>query len=229
MPGTTVPRAGRGGHHSDVGWAASGVEVGQEPVVAVLTVLFTDIEGSTALTERLGDERWVEVLTTHDAAVRAALHACRGEEIKTTGDGFLAVFDHSADAVRAGLLARRLVGAVRVPEMPEGVRIRVGTHAGAVIRRAGDVHGRNVHLARRITAAARGGELLVSSSVKLGAGGEPGLRYGPVRTLRLQGISAAQAVFAVTAEADGEAPEGATVHLLDPGRRRATEASTRTR
>jgi class 3 adenylate cyclase len=206
-----------------VGEAASDIVVGQEAVRAVLTVLFTDIEGSTALAERLGDDRWVEVLGAHDAAVRAALAAHGGEEIKTTGDGFLAVFGRAAYAVRAGLLARRLVGAVRVPDAPGGLRIRVGAHSGAVIRRGGDVLGRNVHLARRITAAARGGEMVVSSAVKSAARGQAGLRTGPPRTLRFSGVPEPQVVFGVVA--DGVEPAGATVHLLDPVRRRAGDAA----
>ena len=201
-----------------MGEPASDAGVGQEAVGAVLTVVFTDIVGSTALTERLGDHRWVEVLGAHDAAVRAALRAHGGEEVKTTGDGFMAVFERTVAAVRAGVLARRLVGAVRVPEVPGGVRIRVGAHTGAVIRRGGDVLGRNVHLARRITGAAAGGEVLVSSSVKLAARGEAGLRTGPPRTLRFAGVAEPQVVFAVDG---GEEPEGATLHVLHPGRRPA--------
>ena len=185
---------------------------------AVLTVAFTDIVGSTALTEHLGDERWVEVLAAHDAAVRTALAAHGGEEVKTTGDGFMAVFGRAGDAVRAGVAAGLLVGAVRVSGVPGGLRIRVGAHTGPVIRCSGDVLGRNVHLARRITAAARGGEVLVSSSVRLAIREEAGLRAGPPRTLRFEGVAQPQVVFAMGVGA-ATAP-GATVHVLDTRRRR---------
>jgi len=80
-----------------VSWGASESGVGRAPAGRpVLTVVFTDIVGSTALIERLGDDRWVEVLSAHDDAVRSALRTHGGEEVKTTGDGFLAVFGDAA-------------------------------------------------------------------------------------------------------------------------------------
>ena len=209
-------------------WGASHTGVGTSPAGRdVVTVLFTDIVGSTALIERLGDDRWVEVLSAHDDAVRAALRASGGEEVKTTGDGFLAVFEGAAVAVRAGVLARRLVAALRVPEIPEGLRIRVGAHSGPVIRRDGDVLGRSVHVARRIAEAAAGGEVLVSSSVRLAAGADAGLHTGPPRTLRFDGVSEPQVVFSVVPSGGDDG--GGTVHVLDRTRRRATGAPGRTR
>ena len=198
-------------------WGAPGVGNGTgHGVRAVLTVLFTDIEASTALTERLGDERWVDVLSAHDVAVRTALAAHRGDEVKTVGDGFLVVFERAADAVRAAVLVQRLVRTVRVPEVPGGLRVRIGAHAGPVIRRNGDVLGRNVHVARRITSAARGGEVLVSASVKALVGGAVGLGSGPSRRLRLAGVGEPQVVFEMT----GEAATGADLHVLDLRRAR---------
>lgn len=192
----------------------------------VLTVVFTDIVGSTALIERLGDDRWVEVLSAHDDAVRSALRTHGGEEVKTTGDGFLAVFGDAAGAVRAGVLARRLVAALRVPEVPEGLAIRVGAHSGPVIRRDGDVLGRTVHVARRVAAAAAAGEVLVSSSVRLATGADEGLPTGSRRTVRFDGVSEPQVVFSVVPA--GDADGGATVHVLDRTRRRAADAPGRT-
>jgi adenylate cyclase len=226
-PGTTVPAARDRDNDATVSWGASDAGVASAAGRDVVTVLFTDIVGSTALTERLGDERWVEVLSAHDAAVRTALRTFGGEEVKTTGDGFLAVFVRAADAVRAGMLARRLVGALRVPEVPEGLSIRVGAHSGTVIRRDGDVLGRNVHMARRVTAAAAAGEVLVSASVRLAAGSDDALRTGPPRTLSFDGVAEPQVVFSVVLERGDDG--GATVHVLDPARRRATEAPGRTR
>lgn len=198
-------------------WGAPGARVGIGHATTALTVVFTDIEGSTALAEQLGDQCWVDVLSAHDDAVRAALRAHAGREVKTTGDGFMAVFGRAVDAVRAALLLQRLVAAVRVPGVDGGLRVRVGAHAGTVITRGADVLGRDVHVARRVTSAARGGHVLVSSSVKVLVDGEPGLRAGPPRTLRLAGVSEPQVVFDLAAAADG--PADATVHVLAARRR----------
>ena len=162
---------------------------------AVLTVLFTDIEGSTALTERLGDERWVQVLSAHDVAIRSALRDKAGLEVKTVGDGFLAVFRSAAAAVRAGADIQRLVAAIPVPELPGGLRIRVGAHRGPVILVDGDVLGRSVHVARRIASVAEPGQVLVSASVKVLVEQSSGLRVGVARSVVLRGISEPQVVF----------------------------------
>lgn len=185
---------------------------------AVLTVLFTDIEGSTALTERLGDERWVQVLSAHDVAVRRALEAHRGREVKTVGDGFMVVFTSAVAAVRAGVEIQRLVAGMAVPEVPGGLRLRIGAHTGPVICLGGDVLGRSVHVARRIASAARGGQILVSASVKVLAEQKAGIRVGMPRTLRLRGVSEPQVVFDVQALPAGDVG-GATVHVLVPQRR----------
>lgn len=199
-----------------MGWGAPGAGVASvDGSAAVLTVVFTDIEGSTALTERLGDERWVEVLSAHDAAVRRALHDHGGIEVKTVGDGFMAVFTRAAAAVWAGLEAQRLVAALPVPELPGGLRLRVGAHTGPVIRRAGDVLGRNVHVARRIASEAVPGQVLVSSPLKMLAEQDLGLEAGAPRTVRLRGISEPQVVFVM----GPTAVAGGTVHVLDHHRR----------
>lgn len=214
-PATTVPAGRPAGKDALVGSGAPGTGVATEDgSVAVLTVVFTDIEGSTALTERLGDERWVEVLSAHDAAVRTALHNHGGLEVKTVGDGFMAVFPRAASAVWAGLEAQRLVGDLSVPELPGGLRLRVGGHTGRVIRRAGDVLGRNVHVARRIASEATAGQVLVSSSLKVLAQHDPGLEARSPRIVRLRGISEPQVVFVMGASAGGGA-----VHDLQHRRR----------
>lgn len=192
-----------------MGRGALGTRTGvEDSSAAVLTVLFTDIEGSTALIERLGDEPWVEVLSAHDAAVRWALSVHGGREVKTVGDGFLAVFTRAAPAVRAALEIQALVGALTVAGVPEGLRVRIGAHAGPVICKDGDVLGRNVNVARRIASAAAAGRVLVSSTVKVLADQDGGVRAGPAQTLRLKGIAEPQVVFDVTTAGP------AAVHVL---------------
>ncbi|MGQ0521683.1 MAG: adenylate/guanylate cyclase domain-containing protein [Actinomycetota bacterium] len=188
-------------------WGAQGNGM-EQGTGALLSVLFTDIEGSTALTEQLGDELWVDVLSAHDAVIRRALAGHGGHEVKTVGDGVMAVFGRAAGAVRAALELQARLRLVQVPSVPEGLRVRVGVHAGPVVCRGGDVLGRNVNMARRITTEAAGGEVLVSSAVKALVAHDRALRPGRARSLHLRGIAEPQVVFAMAgppAGADGPA------------------------
>ncbi len=123
------------------------------------TIMFTDIVHSTEHAVRVGDRDWTAVLTAHDRAVRSVLQRFSGEEVKRTGDGFLAVFDGPARAIRSGLAvsdaARRL-----------GLEVRAGVHTGEIERDDGDVHGVAVHAAARIMGHAGSGEVLVSATTK---------------------------------------------------------------
>ncbi len=132
----------------------------QRPVDRVLaTVLFTDIVGSTARAVEVGDHRWRELLSAHNALIRQALERFGGKEVKTTGDGFLATF---AGPSRAIYCARALHDDVR----NLGLKIRVGLHTGECELMGDDVGGLAVHIAARVAALAEAGEVLVSSTVK---------------------------------------------------------------
>src|SRR5215831_3150413 len=131
----------------------------QPPVERVLaTVLFTDIVGSTQRAADLGDERWLELLHSHDAVVRRQLERFQGREVNTMGDGFVATFDGPARAIRCATAIRDAVRAL-------GLEVRAGLHTGEVELSDGDVAGIAVHLAARVAAAAREGEVLVSRTV----------------------------------------------------------------
>jgi class 3 adenylate cyclase/pimeloyl-ACP methyl ester carboxylesterase len=123
------------------------------------TVLFTDIVDSTAKAAELGDRRWREVLDAHDTVVRRELARAGGREVNTTGDGFLAVFDAPARAVRS---AQAMVGATRA----FGVEIRAGLHTGEVEVRGDDVAGMAVNIGARVASRAGAGEVLVTSTVR---------------------------------------------------------------
>src|SRR3954454_4193894 len=123
------------------------------------TVLFTDIVDSTATLERIGDAAWRDILVTHNRLLREELNAFRGREVKTTGDGFLAVFDGATRAARCGLAMTR--SAQRA-----GLSIRVGLHTGEVEMIGSDARGLAVHAAARVTSFAGPGEVLVSSTTK---------------------------------------------------------------
>ena len=116
----------------------------------------TDIVGSTDLAARLGDAAWKEVLGGHGDRVRRQLDRYRGLEVATTGDGFLALFDGAARAVRCA-------AAIRERAQDDGLQIRAGVHSGEVEPQAGNVRGIAVHAVTRIAALAQPGEVLVSA------------------------------------------------------------------
>ena len=123
------------------------------------TVLFTDIVGSTRKADELGDDRWRALLDAHNDLVRRELGNGRGEEIKTLGDGFLAIFDGPARAVRC---AQAIAGAVK--EL--GIEVRAGVHTGEIERSDKDIHGIAVHIAARVSEQAGANDVLVSRIVK---------------------------------------------------------------
>ena len=132
----------------------------EEPDRVLATVLFTDVVGSTELATALGDRRWRDLLESHHAAVRAELARYRGREVDTAGDGFLAVFDGPARAIRAAVA---ITDAVKVL----GLEIRAGVHTGEIEQLpSGDIRGIAVHTGARVAATAGPGEVLVSSSVR---------------------------------------------------------------
>jgi class 3 adenylate cyclase len=129
------------------------------PVQRVLaTVLFTDVVGSTERAVELGDDRWRQLLRSHDAQVRRQLERFQGREVNTTGDGFLATFDGPARAISCATAIRDAVRAI-------GLEVRAGLHTGEVETSDGDITGIAVHIAARVAATADAGEVLVSRTV----------------------------------------------------------------
>ena len=152
-----------------------------EVASAFRTILFTDLEDSTALAQELEPSAFMDLLKDHDAIVRRALVSSHGREVKHTGDGIMASFEDVAAAldcalaIQAGFAGRTAAGG----EPP--VRVRIGLAAGEPVDHNDDLFGSTVNLANRICDAARPGEVLVSDTVReLGAasgyafeGGEP--------------------------------------------------------
>ena len=129
-----------------------------EPERALATVLFTDIVGSTERATQLGDSRWRALLQRHDTMVRGALTRHRGHEVKALGDGFLAMFDGPARAIRC---AR----AIRDDARELGLDVRSGLHTGECELMGDDIGGVAVHIAARVAALASPSEVLVSRTV----------------------------------------------------------------
>jgi class 3 adenylate cyclase len=129
----------------------------------LVTLLFTDVVGSTTLAARLGNTRWRELLSRHFEAARGELERYRGREVDTTGDGLLATFAAPAPALHCAV-------AILAAARAEGLQIRAGVHVGEVETVGNDVRGVAVHEAARITGEAAGDEILVSEAARLFAG-----------------------------------------------------------
>jgi len=133
------------------------------------TILFTDIEGSTALTQRLGDAKAREVLREHERIVREALAAHGGSEVKTMGDGFMASFGSATKALECAIAVQRAFAEWNASVGAHGrapLRVRIGLNAGEPVAEEGDLFGTAVNLAARIAGQAQGGEVLASDVVR---------------------------------------------------------------
>jgi class 3 adenylate cyclase len=159
-----------------------------EPDRVLATVLITDIVDSTQRAAELGDTRWKALLAEHDQTVRRSLAQFRGREIKTTGDGFLAVFDGPARAVRCALEIRDAMAA-------RGISVRSGVHTGEIELVDADVAGIAVHICARVEALAQPGEVLASSTVKDLVAGS-GLVFEPRGAHALKGVPDEWVIYA---------------------------------
>jgi len=129
------------------------------------TILFTDIVGSTSMTQRLGDEMSLTLLEVHDRIVRAALAAAHGREVKHTGDGIMAVFVSAASAVRCGMAVQQHISRHRNENPDQPLQVRIGVAAGEPIEHHNDLFGSTVQLAARLCAHADPEQILVSNAV----------------------------------------------------------------
>jgi class 3 adenylate cyclase len=161
-----------------------------------VTLLFSDMEGFTPMTERLGDLKAREVIGRHNAIVREQLRTHGGYEVELQGDGFLLAFSSARRALRCAIAIQQAFAAHN-QKHPEPIRVRMGLHTGEALKDADKFFGKAVILAARIAAQAKGGEILVSALLKelTESGGD--LRFGEERSVALKGISVPHKVFAV--------------------------------
>lgn len=135
-----------------------------DPPAGAITLLFTDIEGSTKLLQRAG-EHYPALLADHRRLLRAAFAAHRGYEVDTEGDAFFVAFQSASDASAAAADAQRALAEHRWPS-GQTVRVRMGIHAGAPRLVDGGYVGLDVHRAARVMAAGHGGQILVSNAAR---------------------------------------------------------------
>lgn len=167
---------------------------GAVPAVAArgdgtVTIAFTDIESSTELSTRMGDEQWFDVLSAHNAILRRHVMEHGGVEVKAQGDGFMLVFSSARRALMSMIAAQREISH-GIGDGNVELRIRVGAHTGeAISDDSGDLFGYHVNLAARIANQAAGGEILVSSLLReiVEARGE--FVFGEPREVELKGLT----------------------------------------
>jgi class 3 adenylate cyclase len=162
-----------------------------------VTIMFSDIEGSTPINERLGDQRWMDVLRAHNALIREQIAAHDGDVVKTAGDGFMVAFSSPRRAVECALAIQRAFSNFQHPT--SNLQIRIGMHTGTPVAEGGDYYGKDVTLAYRIADSAHGGEIVVSARVRELVEGASDVVFGEPREIELKGLSGKQMVYTVTA------------------------------
>jgi class 3 adenylate cyclase len=155
-----------------------------------LTILVTDMVGSTELAEQLGDTRWWEILQAHNAFVRAQIEQHGGIEVKAQGDGFLVVFASARQAILAAVAIQQAAARHSAENPSQRIELRIGLHTGETVESDGDVFGQNVILAVRIADAAAPGDVLVSGLTHDLTAAAGDLRFGPGEEVSLKGFSA---------------------------------------
>jgi adenylate cyclase len=166
-----------------------------------VAILFSDIQESTALNERIGDRAWVRLIDRHDKMVAHHVKRHHGYVVKSQGDGFMIAFAQAEQAVLCSVDMQRDFG-----KRPNGIRVRIGIHVGKSVRRGDDLFGRNVAMAARVAGQAEGGEVLVSEPVRDACqesnarqeSAQDAVCFDDGRDVELKGFSGTYRLYAVT-------------------------------
>ncbi|OBH56065.1 adenylate/guanylate cyclase domain-containing protein [Mycobacterium sp. E2479] len=169
-----------------------------------VVILFSDIEESTKLNEKIGDRAWVKLISSHDKLVSDLVQRRSGHVVKSQGDGFMIAFARAEQAVRCGIDLQDALRRDANRKRREEIRVRIGIHMGRSVRRGDDLFGRNVAMAARVAAQAVGGQILVSQPVRDALSDCDGIRFDDGRNVELKGFSGTYRLFAVQAPADPE-------------------------
>lgn len=156
-----------------------------------VTVMFTDIEDSTVVSQEMGDQKWTEIVEDHFAILDQVVKRNRGNVVKRLGDGTMIVFESARAAIDAAIEIQSAVSTT-------ALKVRIGVHTGDSLRREGDYYGIAVNKAARIAGIAGGGEIMVSAVTAELSGGQD-IRFGPGRTVSLKGLGGTHHVLSVEA------------------------------
>jgi class 3 adenylate cyclase len=162
-----------------------------------VTILFSDIEGFSAMNERLGDREAQTIVRMHNKIVRGNVAACHGFEVKSQGDGFMIAFDSASKALRCAQAIQHELAAYNRAHPEEPVKVRMGLHTGEAIKDNDDFLGKTVIVASRIANEACGGQILVSNLLKELVSGTGEFRFDEPRQVELKGLSGAHTVVPV--------------------------------
>jgi len=176
------------------------------PQSGIISVMFTDIVGSTQMTQTYGDKLAQELVHRHNTIVRQALTACNGEEIKQTGDGIMASFVWASNALDAAIAIQRAVDDYNRQSPTVPLEIRIGLNAGEPIVENNDLFGLTVQLASRVCAQADKNQIFVSSVVKELAAGK-NYTFKDLGLFDLKGIDDSQHLFEVVWQKPKKKPE----------------------
>ncbi|MEE6175861.1 adenylate/guanylate cyclase domain-containing protein [Mycobacterium sp. 050134] len=162
-----------------------------------VVILFSDIEESTALNERIGDRAWVKLISAHDKLVHKLVRDHGGHVVKSQGDGFMIAFSRADEAVGCAIDLQRALRAEAKRKRHSEIRVRIGIHMGRSVRRGDDLFGRNVAMAARVAAEAVGGQVLVSEPVRDALRDYDDIRFDAGHDVELKGFSGSYRLFAV--------------------------------
>lgn len=184
----------------------------------IVSVLFTDLIGSTRLLDRLGDDAAERLRQTHFRLLREAVRRRRGHEVKNLGDGLMIVFPSALDALDCAIAIQRKVRRHNRREQSLPLHVRVGVHVGEPMRDEGDYFGTAVNVAKRLCDRAAADQILISQLVVDLVGSRGAFAFRPVGSLRLKGLARPVPAAALDWEAGSadDAEPGVEYRVLGP-------------
>jgi len=184
----------------------------------IVSVLFTDLVGSTQLLDRLGDDAGESVRQAHFGLLREAVRSRRGHEVKNLGDGLMVVFPSALDALDCAIAIQRRVRRHNQQGQGPPLHVRVGVHVGEPIREEGDYFGTTVNVAKRLCDRAAADEILLSQLVVDLVGSRGAFAFRPMGDLELKGFARPVPASALDWEAapDDEAGASLEYRVLGP-------------
>ncbi|MDP6715013.1 MAG: adenylate/guanylate cyclase domain-containing protein [SAR202 cluster bacterium] len=162
-----------------------------------ITIMFTDVVGSTAMNQRLGDQKARQVMRAHDELVRNHTKVHSGVEVKSMGDGFMLTFPSAKRAVSAGIAMQKELISPGFPFKDTGLAIRMGMTVGEPIREEQDLFGMSVVVAARIGAKAVGGQILTSQIVHDLLSDAGDFKFDPAGEHQLKGVGEPQKLYEI--------------------------------